>query len=272
MPSSSNPSKTVVIIAPDKLSGDIYYREFQKIYPDCILVPAKIRPRVISHPRPPRLNKDDHGIGQDIANVIQNYYHKGYRFFTVACNTAAYHPYAHYTSRILTWRSIPNLLINHRNITKFSQIYNPQTAYLLTNTSAIKIVFNPNNLPLFLGTYPLTCRLSDCNYHTLIGHHQRRLTHLVQEIIWRIKATAGDDVSTASKEITQISDPKILDTKILNLGKQLQKLKLNRIIMGCTELPYAFSRLKNLLPSYQPTLFDPAIFVADILNILIKSI
>ena len=128
---------------------------------------------------------------------------------------------------------------------------------VITNTSAIKIIFSSKDMPLFLGTYPLTQYLTRQKFNTLIKSKHDDLAKLVQQIIWHVKAIGGDDTSTSGISIDELLNPKIFDQRILQLGQSLQLLGHKTFIVGCTELPYAFKHLHRLMPNYHFKTIDP---------------
>jgi hypothetical protein len=75
--------------------------------------------------------------------------------------------------------------------------------------------------PVWLGTTVFAGKIA--NFPTLISLGKPDLQRLTQEIIWRVKAVYGDDVSTAFDDLVEIASRAVLTDKLNELMQGLEK-------------------------------------------------
>jgi len=92
-----------------------------------------------------------------------------------------------------------------------------------------------------------------------------KVARLVQDIIWRIKAVCGSDVSTAGTPYDDLASKSKLAARLLALGYFLHKFGYKQVILACTELPIAWEILNALDPANLLDLqsIDPAVLLAQ---------
>jgi aspartate/glutamate racemase len=147
---------------------------------------------------------------------------------------------------------------------------------ILTVDEIRKYLKNNKNKKVFiLGTKPLSQMLSDdkkYNFPTLSnmeGSTEKDLD-LVQEIIWRVKADQGSDVDKNLDYKVSLNDKEANLREIKKSGVLLKKLfillKIEEVIMGCTELPTAFNIMNEEIfgdGCLKLKLVDPAMLVSE---------
>ena len=134
---------------------------------------------------------------------------------------------------------------------------------IYTTFEASSWFFKKNkNKPLWLGTTPLVEQVKE--FPTLLTFREEEAQNKVQELIWRIKMFYGDDITTAFdyvKKDMSLSKKK-QKQKIFDLKKTIifviKKLRINKVILGCTELPIIFKPIENHIK-----FFDPAEILVD---------
>lgn len=110
--------------------------------------------------------------------------------------------------------------------------------------------------PLWLGTTPLVERIN--SFPTLLSHEQESVQNKVQELIWRIKMINGEDIVTAFDSVKADSNAsKKIQSKKIRVLKQeiiaaLTNLKIQKVILGCTELPIVFKEKESGIECIDP--------------------
>lgn len=105
---------------------------------------------------------------------------------------------------------------------------------------AINWKYGKKNSLVWLGTQVFIETITQLGYSTLLSKNEPQVQSLVQEIIWRVKAVYGMEYKTAG-DILNITDVKILKSRTKKLVNNLQKCKIKRVVLGCTELPLIFT-------------------------------
>lgn len=228
--------KKIFILAPDLGSGQFFERKFKYHNIISYLHLYTIAPRVIG---------ENENKSSKVTTSFSRAIEKSFSFglpVVVACNTLQF------------WLSKVNKKILRRG-------------KIITTFKACKIKFSSKKVkPVWLGTTPTSKLIK-----SFVSLYKLGLIDLqtnLQELIWRIKIVNGDDFSSAPIQIkrknTNIFYQKVkikeLKNKIIN---GLIENNIKSVILGCTELPYAFryKKLKGI------RFYDPA----DILARYIKT-
>lgn len=238
------PIDNLAVVIPDIPSG----MEFRKsvtakgIDSDCF--EAKITPRVVGN----KLNEDP-AVTADLAETLLKLYLAGYRNVAIGC----------YTLQLWKWRAIYLL--------RDSGIDLPDLNVISAFDEAEKAYPDPKTRPVWLGTTP-TCKiLEPDHFKTPVNMGLDKAQGLTQEIIWRTKAAFGADYSTSGY---RIDDPDVVEdltskenlkAKVIQLIGKLKENNIQKVFMGCTELPQAFGILserevEEIYPGLK--LIDPA--------------
>jgi len=215
----------VVAIAPDRPAGEMFLKVLQKgLDPlgfDVRLEVVKIAPRIEGD----QLTNAPEKVSRDLARSLVNVWQGGADFITISCNTL----------------SLPVFLDAAVEIAR-EQEPRLRKAQLVTTIGAVKEMYSQKGVRhLWLGTTSTCSFLSRDGFDTLevLGHPEAQ--SLVQEIIWRVKAITGSDVSSAEKYLGKnLRSREELEKSMQKLGSILRRLNRHRVILGCTELPLAF--------------------------------
>ena len=207
------------VIIPDISSGDYFNAKLKKHHIETEFDYYKIRPRVIN-------DKLTHSsdVLEDLNAIFKTFSDKT-KSIIIACNT------------LQLWIDAikPEYKKNVKIYTTFEACNWRYKTY--------------KEKPLWLGTTPLAQVTTA--FPTLLTYNQTQIQNKVQELIWRIKMVYGDDVSTAYDLVkADSSKTKKVQFEIINILKQeiisaLKKLKIKRVILGCTELPMVFIHQKE---------------------------
>jgi hypothetical protein len=193
------------------------------------------------------------GVSDGLAAGVERAIEQGHRVVTVACNTACLEDeFVDLTIKKLQAKGL----------------YNGDDYILVTPLRAVRQKYHEENkrAPIFLGTNPISERLPKEQFDTLHNTGRPEVQELVQEIIWRVKATTGStiDLDKIPKySAGPLTDKKILDMQLLKLEQALIDAKIDEVTLGCTELPIGFKRLRELNPNMTIKTVDPAQIVAE---------
>jgi len=204
------------VIIPDVSSGDYFNAKLRKQNIETEYDYYKIRPRVINNKLTTSLD-----VVKDMNTIFKTFTDKT-RSVVIACNT------------LQLW------------LDNIDPVYK-KNVKIYTTFEACDWQFSKLKIkPLWLGTTPLVERTT--SFPTLLTYKQDLVQNKVQELIWRIKMVNGDDVSTAFDLVKEDGGgSKKLQFKKINLLKQeiiavLKRLAIQKVILGCTELPMIFTR------------------------------
>ncbi|MFA7301230.1 MAG: asparaginase domain-containing protein [Candidatus Shapirobacteria bacterium] len=224
------------VIAPDKSSGEDFCRSLHQKGIHGEFHYHKISPRVIQD----KISKSKQII-DDLNNVFKHFKDKT-KSVVIACNT------------LQLW------------LDKVDKKYKSNVKIYTTFEACIWRFRSHKYKPVWLGTTPLVKKTE--SFPTLLSYNQRPAQYLVQELVWRIKMYYGDDIKTAPDQVKidennrKIQKQKINDIKIEILSI-LRKIKVKKVILGCTELPMIFKKeFENGIQFIDP---------ADVLSEYIKS-
>ena len=240
----------IVCITPDRASGERYADALESTGAEVVRVARQIAPRVVQF----QLTTNVSRVIDDLSRVVSDAYLRySPSVLTIACNTLSLplfvtpalekvteaHPtFAQTVSVVLTFPEIERFLSTKG--AHYSQV--------------VAITTQPVQTVLFRYTKQHISTLID------IKGAQARDMHLVQEIIWRVKAVHDSDVSTAP-EYPQLFSPEVLRERVETLAARLEELGLDCVILACTELPIAFENYLSRTPSFVAV--DPATLVAE---------
>jgi aspartate/glutamate racemase len=227
----------VHIIAPDLNSGNYFNNTLIKNGIETDFKVYKISPRVIKN----KLSTSS-SVVDDLNQIFRNIENK-FDKVVIACNT------------LQLW------------LPKIDQVYLKKIKVFTTFDACDWKFNNLKNKPIWLGTTPLVETID--KYVTFLNLNDFSAQDLNQDLIWRIKMLGGDDVSTATENVS----------RDMQTSKNYQKIKINSIkedlisslsqhnihnvILGCTELPIVFNKQIEKGIKF----FDPA----DILARYIKT-
>jgi aspartate/glutamate racemase len=221
--------KTLHIIAPDQPSGENFRATIAAHGIDTHMDVVSIAPRVIGD----RINTDA-SVVSDLATALSAGC-SNCDAVAIACNT------------LQLW--LPQVAVKpQRVITTFEAV---------TRLFPVKAT-----RPVWLGTTVLVRELNKRDeFPTLLSLGNHRAQKVVQEIIWRVKAVFGADVTTAHA-MEEIRNSTILRDRVTLLGDLLQLSGVRRIILGCTELPIAVHAMGKPYSFKGIEVFDPAALLA----------
>ena len=241
----------VAIASPDEGAGEDFKNVLETKGVKATVFHRKVRPRVVgSESGENVINPDQENIARDLANIIEEAVREGHEITTISCNTLSIeHRFIDPVLKILEQRN----LVRGRDFT------------LITTLEAIKNKYRDvSEMPVVLGTSVLARELPANEFKTLYSMKFPEIQGLVQEIIWRTKAVQGSDVSTAPSVYKgELASSDVLDQRVKLLVKSLKEAGINEVILGCTELPYAFKRFRDNNSNISIVTRDPAEFVAE---------
>jgi len=196
----------IAIIEPDLASGEYFLNVINRgkgIQVRRCLV--NIAPRVLNN----KLNHDQQ-VTEDFQKAVDDCLIGGENAMVVACNT------------LQLW--LPKI--------------DTKGVKLITTFDAVDWEKNRKNLiPLWLGTRPLVEEITRISkYPTLLSENREDLQNKLQEIVWRVKAVEGSDVSGAGK-IEEIDSTDKLVSVACSFFESLKELEAKVVVLGCTELP-----------------------------------
>lgn len=239
----------VAVIAPDLGSALLFDQVLRQNNLKTELFSAKIAPRVEGT----RLTDNISYVVNDMRLVFQALAQdSGVSKITIACNTLSLPVFI---DPIL--KEFPDLrekIILSPSTIKKAMLYDNQTIILGTKPFILEIQ------KLSMGGDKIAKTFYD------YSREAESELNLVQEIIWRVKAIQGSDVSTCLSSYEQIFNTEILIERIGLLKKILDNIGVSRVILACTELPFAFELMKkNFSDNFK--IIDPADLIAqDIIN------
>src|SRR3989339_2254239 len=221
------------VIAPDEASGNDFNEKLKAAGLLTELYLPTIASRVIEN----QLSQSSE-VAQGLHAAISEGINRGFEKQVIACNTLQL-----WLSEVQTGK-----------------------ARIYTTFEAMKYWFSARDgKPVWLGTTPLVQKMS--GFPTLLTVGEEKVQDLVQEIIWRVKGVEGSDVTGAGNLVNKnIKDENILKKRVKHLVWELNGLNIKSVVLGCTELPIAFS--KYLDPDYELRFetVDPVVKLADYLK------
>jgi glutamate racemase len=244
-------SPRTAVIAPDLLSGVDFFQKLKTSgVQDVSQTDYSISPRVEGE----QITSEILKVAEQLAQAVMDEIGRGVDIITIACNTLSLPVFTDLVLKIINDR-IEGSEKGFQLILTIPQI----KEYLEKNNNKKIIV---------LGTIPLSKILAETQGFptpsNINGEKNLPLLRLVQEIIWRVKMMQGSDTTTAPIYEEPLDDLEALKKKLELLNSLLSDLGIEEVIMGCTELPHAFSMLKELSDKeLKYTLIDPAHLVAD---------
>jgi hypothetical protein len=247
-------SPDVVVLAPDAAAGNDFSKVLASEGTPNIVKKVDWPARVVTgKDGKNEMNPDREGIAEAIAESIREVVTEiGEKTrITISCNTA----------------SVPEL-VNRARLKLQEKGIGSDKYELVTTLDAVASKYGEaNEKPALLGTTVLSGQLSaDEKFRTLEegSDNGSALLSKVQEIIWRTKAVQGSDVSTAPIDVYggDLSDETVYRRKLIELHDGLIQNGLDRVILGCTELPYAFGEMEKTVKAagkeYKIETIDPA--------------
>lgn len=248
---TSDEKPKVKVISPDEKPGKDFVGILSNLGINTSNKDKSIPPRVDRL----EITSDIFQVAEALAASILEEIESGLNILTIACNTLSLPIFVDQALRII-----------NDKIDKSEQSFK-----LVLTIPEIKFYIedNPDKKIIVLGTIPLSKILADKTQGPLPtavnfeGHRHDILLSLVQEIIWRIKARQGSNVSTAPIYEERLDDEHALIQKLRKLNELLTTMGIDDVIMGCTELPEAF-KIMSQIPEIEInyTLIDPATLVA----------
>lgn len=225
----------LIVLAPDKASGEKFNSEFAKYYQGkSQLVFADIRPRVLGEAINP-----DPMVAMDLAKALADLVKNNYVRVVIACNT------------LQIW--LPQAL----------KLMDPVKRRRLDVYSSFRVMraFINDSSAIWLGTSVTAEYVSRAGYATLHDYQADGLQTLTQELIWRIKAVYGMDYSGAIDLYDEISNRKLLEDLLIRWQHNLKTLPVSTFILGCTELALGVEILQ-INHKIEVTFLDPSIYMA----------
>ena len=239
-------NETVLVIAPDRDSGDAFDTELTKAGLQTEVIYPKIAPRVLGD----TLNRSGE-VERDLAKVFRTALESGHKNIAIACNTLQFY--------------VPSAL-------KLLGEKVPDFTIYTTFDALRKKYPDINNRPIMLATTPTSKEIKDFPVPNTL--EIENLQDLVQEAILRIKKIGGSDISTAFENVKnedlsldeQVSKVKALGVQI---GKKLKETNQDTAVLACTELPILFFRYFNdteRVKFLDIEFVDPASVLAEFLS------
>ncbi|MBN1622447.1 MAG: aspartate/glutamate racemase family protein [Endomicrobiales bacterium] len=234
----------LIVLAPDKLSGDDFAAEVKKdgIFADIEYI--DIPPRVVKSPGATYADQlsDNPAVARELAYSIMNQYEKGYKVMAIACNTLH-----HWLPEAMAY--LPS------NVREDITILNT----IETTKEFISAEAQDSEMPVWLGTSPLTrqSNIVKDSFPTLDSLGYDNLQDIAQQIIWQVKALEG--LSGAERGV-QEDHIKVITGVFVS---KLREAGINNVVMGCTELPIAFKLVSEIEDLSDFTLHDPAFYVVS---------
>lgn len=212
-----------VILAPDDPSGRTFESRFKKLGLGLPYEAVDIRPRVIGNEK-----SDNYGVYADLIDAIQEQNKQGHTQILIACNTLQF------------WAT------ELAEYPEFQESF-PGTKLITTFEVAKEMYPEREKRPMWLGTTVTSNTLSKEEFDTPTNSGEDDIQDLVQEIIWRTKASSPEpaDYSGALERYEDITNPQLMTNKTKQLVEELKKRDINSVFLGCTELPIAFNTLES---------------------------
>lgn len=230
---------SVFVIAPDKPSGDAFNTELVRRGVKTEIYYADIEPRVIGD----QINTNPK-VERDLASAIAAGHRQGFRRMVIACNT------------LQLW------------VDRARELLSPgvsRRVRVVTTFDALRQQFpHPETRPLWLGTTVTVRFVKD--FPTLLSLGKPEVQDVVQRIIWRTKAVTGADTKAAPANIEDMANAGKLREDVKWIVRELKRLGIKEVVLGCTELPIAFGYI-NEEEKTSLTLVDPAVAVAEKLRL-----
>lgn len=225
----------IAIIEPDLASGEYFLNVVNRgenIQVRRCLV--NIAPRVLGN----KLNHDQR-VTEDFQKAVDDCLIGGENAMVVACNT------------LQLW--LPKI--------------STKGVKVITTFDAVDWKMNRTKLvPLWLGTWLLVEEITRINkYITLLSENREDLQNKLQEIIWRVKAVEGSDVSGAGimEEIDSVD--RLVSVASL-FFESLKESEIKVIVLGCTELPLLVKKYIAGFDFGDIVLWDPAELILEMLE------
>lgn len=217
--------KGVWIIAPDRGSGKAFAKVITGYLSNVHVEYVAIPPRVIGD----RINTDP-SVGIALGKVLKEVEGKGFSEVVIACNT------------LQLW---------------LEEVVKPLGVMIHTTLESMELLYPVmDQRPVWLGTTVFAGKIA--NFPTLVSLGKPEMQRLTQEIIWRVKAVYGDDVSTAFDDLVEIASKTVLTEKLNELLVNLEKSGISKVILGCTELPLGVDKFLAKDWKNKITMIDPA--------------
>ncbi len=222
----------VAIIEPDLSSGEYFLNVLNSgkdVFVRRCLV--NIAPRVISN----KINPDEQ-VAKDFQNAVDDCLVGGENAMVVACNT------------LQLW--LPKI--------------DTKGIKVLTTFDAVDWKIEQTGLkPMWLGTWPLVEEIAKLGkYVNLLTENREDLQNTLQEIIWRVKAVEGSDVSGAGL-IEMIDSSEELKIVSLKFFEEIKKMGIEVIVLGCTELPLLLKKYLDGFDFGEMVVWDPAELILE---------
>lgn len=244
-------TKKLLVIAPDKDSGDAFDSELRKAELLTEVIYPKITPRVIGD----TLNRSGE-VEKDLSEVMMKAANDGYEHVAIACNTLQFY--------------VPLARERAGEGAKKLKIY--------TTFDALEDKFpDINSRPVLLATTPTSKEVRDFPVPANLGSEE--LQHMVQEAVWRIKKIGGSDISTAfenvkNEDLSLDEQVKMVRELGVVIGTKLKEIGRDTAVLACTELPILFFRYmtnEDRAKFEGLTLIDPATVLAEYIKKRLKS-
>lgn len=265
MPTSNSTFPALAIISPDRGSGRDFAKSL-KTASQQLDFPltlknffVEISPRVEGW----HLTHQPRQVADDLAIAMIKALRQNFRWLTISCNTLSLAKFID-----LAWEKV------------IDQVgFNPQEIKLITTLNVIlEHLHRSQHSTLLIGTRALCKNISVTNptfltffnFPNLTDYQRYHYSNLIQEIIWRVKSLQKSDISTAPDFEISLADQQLNQKQLTQLMTKLVifliDLKIDELVLGCTELPAAFNQyLADQDHPHQKLPFeltDPAYLVA----------
>lgn len=253
-------SEQVSVIAPDDDSG----RDFQKTLQKCglktkyylVSVPARV---ISDESGNNKITEDIKGVSEALAKHIRKVVeeNKNLPIITIACNALSLEIFV---------RRAKSILLKDKDVLEDGVDYK-----LVTTISVLKNKYKnieESKRPIVLGTVVVSDRSKEFGLESPSSMNLIKLRGLVQELIWRVKAVGGLDVSTAPKYGDLFSREALIDRGEYFI-ELLKKKELYKVVLVCTELPVLHKILveerviQKIDPLSKFNFIDPAELVVE---------
>ncbi len=255
---------SVGILSPDQIPGQFFQASLSKHGTKSTDIPTNISPRILEN----ELTPDTEKVAAELADALAGMITAGHTIITISCNTLSLgvfmKPAIHRleTEHKLSLDGI-TFVFTINEIKSFVETMKEKRVLVLGTSALSKILASENSL--LINPTALTT-ISNANY--ISDTSKDAYLHLVQEIIWRVKARSNAVTNTAPVYATPLTDDLSYKEALLKLHAFLTELHVETVVMACTELPIAFADLQDL-PEYNGqtySLVDPAELVGKAIS------
>lgn len=233
MGDKDNINSEIGVISPDLGSGTAFTESLRNQGLPAKTVYRKISPRVVSDNfGRNRINPSTAEVSSDIARAISQAVSEGFHHLSLACNTA----------------SLDLFLESGLKELKKQGLEQGKDFRLLTTIDAIRQKYSREGIrpPLVIGTQVIAENLPKSDFDTTESIGRSDISAITQEVIWREKEMENSDTSTAPSYNKPLNDPNAFQDRMGDLIKSLEEMKVEEVLLMCTELGPAFARYQKL--------------------------